>query len=244
MEKRRMVAKRVLIWEIENGRFFHGDAENMKPNYVITPFGERVSRVNVFGVVTFKFESGTGNYLSFVLDDGTGAIRVKCFGDAVEEFREIEEGDAVIAIGKLKEYEGEVYVNAEVLRKMDPNYEILRKLEMIMKIREKRRMVEEVKEMIEKMSEEELLEFARTKYGLDSEQLQVIRESLNLGMETDYKGKILDIIEQLDKGDGVEVGKIFEVANLPESVIESVIDELLSSGVLYEPLPGKFKKVV
>lgn len=59
----------------------------------------------------------------------------------------------------------------------------------------------------------------------------------------DYKPKILEIIESMDKGEGVEIGKIFEVVDLPERLVENAINELLGSGQLYEPSPGKFRKV-
>jgi predicted transcriptional regulator len=47
----------------------------------------------------------------------------------------------------------------------------------------------------------------------------------------------------MDKGEGVEISKIFELIDLPERIIENVIDELLSSGELFEPKPGFFKRV-
>lgn len=51
------------------------------------------------------------------------------------------------------------------------------------------------------------------------------------------------MIEKLDDGNGVEIGKLFEISNLPENIIENAINGLLNSGVLYEPRAGVLKKV-
>jgi hypothetical protein len=93
------------------------------------------------------------------------------------------------------------------------------------------------------MSEEELKEYVEKKYGLDEECLNVLRGNLKIGKEIDYKPKILEIIASMDKGEGVEISKIFEVVDLPERIIENSINELLSSGELFEPKPGFLKRV-
>jgi hypothetical protein len=51
------------------------------------------------------------------------------------------------------------------------------------------------------------------------------------------------LINSLDEGSGVEIGKILELSDLPENVIENAINELLGSGMLYEPRAGVLKKV-
>jgi hypothetical protein len=47
----------------------------------------------------------------------------------------------------------------------------------------------------------------------------------------------------LDEGDGVEISRIFELVKLPEKLVEQAINELLASGEVYEPLPGRLRKV-
>jgi RPA family protein len=244
VEKKRAVAKKVRICDVLNGVFFHGSKAEMKPSYVITPFGERISRMNLIGSVTDVFLSEDGSYGSVTVDDGSGAIRAKVFGEGVSLMRDIAPGNLVLIVGKLKEYNGETYVNAEIMRKLeDPNQEILRKLEILKELKEKKTMIEDVKRVIEEMSEEELREYVRKKYGLDEESLRVVRENLKVVEKIDYRPKILEIIESMDKGEGVEIGKIFEVVDLPEKLVENAIDELLSSGILFEPTPGKLKKI-
>ncbi|MEM5869854.1 MAG: OB-fold nucleic acid binding domain-containing protein [Candidatus Aenigmatarchaeota archaeon] len=243
MENNRAVAKKVRIFDLVNGTFFHGNRIEMKPNYVITWFGEKISRVNLVGTLIDSFISEDGNYGSLTIDDGTEAIRVKVFGDNVKMIDGISNGDMLIVIGKVKEYDGEIYVAAEALRKVEINYENLRKLEILRNLKEKKKVVEEIRNLVDQIPEEELKEYVKKKYGLDEESLNTIRENLKVGREIDYKPKILEIIRSLDKGDGVEMSKIFEVIDLPERVIENTINDLLSAGDLFEPKPGFLKKV-
>ncbi|MEM5836496.1 MAG: OB-fold nucleic acid binding domain-containing protein [Candidatus Aenigmatarchaeota archaeon] len=243
MEKKRSVAKKVRICDLVNGLFVHGSKNEMKPSYVITPFGEKISRVNLVATVTDMFLSEDGNYGSITIDDGTACIRVKLFGKDNQLLQKISRGDLVIVIGKVKEYDGEIYVLGEILRKLeDPNFEVLRKLEILKEMKIKMVMIEEIKNLLNELSEEELKKHAE-KYGLEEESLNFLKENLRISEKIDYKPRILELISSLDKGEGVEVSKIFEVVKLPERIVENAIDELLSSGDLFEPKPGILKRV-
>jgi len=243
-ERTRLTAKKIRIVDLVNGRFFFGSKEDMRPSYLITPFGEKVSRVNLFGKVSEVFLSEDGNYSSILFADDTAAVRAKAFGASVELFKGIEAGNFVVVIGKVKQYNDEIYVNAEIVKKVDdPNYENLRKLELLKNMRKQKSMVEDIKKIIDKMSEEELIDYVKKKYGIDVEQLQTIRDNLKMDSEVDFKPKIMKLIETMDKGDGVEIGKIIEIADLPENIIESSINELMETGMLYEPKAGVLKKV-
>jgi len=245
MENRiRMTAKKIRISDITNGRFFFGSREEMRASYLITPFGEKVSRVNLFGTVAETFLSEDGNYSSVTIDDGTGTVRTKVFGNSANLFKEIEAGNMVVIVGKIKQYNDEIYVNAEIAKKIsDPNYENLRKLEIQKNLKKQEKTVGDIRKIIDKMSEEELIDYVKKKYGFDIEQLQTVRDNLRIESEIDFKPKIMKLIETMDKGEGVEIGKIIEIADLPENVIESAINELLGSGMLYEPKAGVLKKV-
>lgn len=243
VDKKRLTAKKVRIVDIVNGKFFPGSKEEMRPSYVITPFGQKISRVNLIATITDKFLSDDENYCSITIDDGTEAVRVKTFRENVDLLKDMESGNLVLVIGKLKEYNNEVYVNGEIIKKVEPNYESMRKLEILNELVEQKKNVVEIKNLIEQMSEEELKEYVKNKFGMDEESLQVVRENLRVVKEIDYKPKILELIGSLDEGKGVEIGKIFELSDLPENVIESAINELLASGILFEPQVGLLKKV-
>jgi RPA family protein len=242
MQAIRLPAKKLRILDIVNGKYFPGSKEEMKASYLITPLGKKVSRVNLVATVTDKFLSEDGNYSTATIDDGSEAIRVKTFKESVKLLDGIATGDLVLVIGKIKEYNGEVYVNGEIVKKIfDRNFESLRRLEIVKQTVQQKRIVDEIRNLSSQLSEEELKQYAKEKYDMDEECLQAILESRKL--EVDYKPKVLEVIETLDTGEGVEVGKLFEVLNLPEHIIENTVDELLSNGSIFEPKIGYFKKV-
>jgi RPA family protein len=232
----RQPAKKVRISDVVDGKFFYGNRDGMKPSYIITSIGMKVSRVNLVGVVIDKFVSEDGNYAFLTIEDGTESIRAKVFKEKVDLIDGIEKGDTVLVIGKVKEYNGEKYINLELVRKVDVNYEILRKLELAKELENWRNFTERVRNDLKEMSEEEV----KKKYELDDDMLQAIRGSK---LEPDYKQKLLDIISKLDEGDGVEISKLFEVVSLPESMVEKILDELISEGSLYQPTSSKLKKI-
>ena len=230
----RLPAKKVRVCDVLNGKFFYGSKEGMKPSYLISNLGMKFSRVNLVGTVVDKFLSDDGSYGSLTVDDGTEAIRVKGFREQAAFVDSVEIGDIVLVVGKVKEYAGERYVNCEIVKRVDANYESLRKLEIAQLVQQQKKLVESIRKDMRTMSKEEIKE----KYGLDEEILQVLQES-----EVDYKPQLLEIIESIDKGDGVEVSKIFEIVSLPENIVEKTLDELISEGYVYEPKPGKIKKI-
>lgn len=237
----RLPAKKVRISDLLNGKFFYGSKEEMKPAYVITPYGEKVSRVNLCGTVVEKFVSEDGNYSTVTIDDGTEAMRIKSFGIS-NSFENIETGDLVRVIGKVKEFNAELYVNLEAINKInDINFELLHKLEILSNLVKQKRTVDDIKNLSQQMSEEELKNYAKETYEIDEEILSVIIESKK--KEIDYKPVVLEIIEKLDEGKGVEISRLFQVLNLPEHVVERTIDELINSGYVYEPVAGFLKKV-
>lgn len=236
----RSPAKKVRISDLLNGKYFYGSKEEMKPSYVITPFGEKISRVNLIGTVIDKYVSEDGNYSSVTIDDGTEAIRIKSFeGFPFENF---DLGDMVRIIGKLKEYNTELYISHEIIEKIkDVNFEVLSKIEILRLLMKQKKIVDDIKSLSNQMDETELKSYAKHTYSIDEDTLSVIIESKK--KEIDYKPAILEVIEKLEEGKGVAIRKLFEVLNLPENVIERTLDELITEGSVYEPSIGFLKKV-
>ncbi len=237
----RLPAVKVRIFDVVNGKFVHGDRESRKPSYVITPFGEKVSRVNIFGTVIDKFSSSSGNYVSIILNDFSGSIRVKAFKEKAELLDKLEIGDIACIIGKVRVYDGEIYVNAEIAKKVkDPNFEIYRKLELLKKLRERKKIVDDLKKLSEIFDREKLEVYAFNKYGIDPETLDFML-SFKVIEEPNYEEKVLSIIKKFDDGSGVEIAKLFEVINLPPQILESTLDKLLDEGKIFEPVAGRIK---
>jgi len=237
----RLVAMRVRAADIVRGRFFQGSREAREAGYVITSLGERVSRANLLGTVVDRFVSDTANYASLTLDDGTDAVRAKAFGAEVHLFDGIRPGQAAVVIGKVKEYQGETYVAAESVRVLKPeeaDEEPLRKLEILDRLNDQKTAVDNIRRAAASMSDEELREYAR-RMGMDADALAVVLEK----KEEDYKPAVLQMLEQLDEGEGVDVMRVFEELKLPDAVVERAVDELLEEGSIFEPSPGRFKVI-
>ncbi len=129
--RKREVAYKVRIGEILRGKpetSPYGEGRE-KLNFV--ELGDRkLLRVNVIANVIDKFISeGEKRFASLTLDDATGQINVKTFGDEVQKLQEISQGQTLTIIGLLRIFNNEVYVLPEIMKVVDPRYLLIRKLE-------------------------------------------------------------------------------------------------------------------
>ncbi|MCJ7816936.1 MAG: hypothetical protein MUP55_03715 [Candidatus Aenigmarchaeota archaeon] len=131
MPMERMTAKKIKVADLTNGRWVKN--EGLEPSFIVTPAGEQVSRARIMGTVVSKFVSEDENFASITIDDSTDTIRAKTF-KTVKPLDVIRIGDIVDLIGKVREYNAEIYIMPEIVRKIiDPNIEILRRLELLAK---------------------------------------------------------------------------------------------------------------
>ena len=92
---------------------------------------KKIVRVNIVGNIVDKYESsGDKRYIFFTLDDGSGQIKMKSFGDDAEKFKDFSQGKTIVAFGILKYFNNEVYISPEILKEHDPRYLLVRKLEL------------------------------------------------------------------------------------------------------------------
>jgi RPA family protein len=221
----RMTARKVRISELMNGRWVK--KEGMEPSFVVTDSGEEVSRARVLGTVAARFLAEDGNFGSITLDDGTDTIRAKTFKTVkpVDGFRV---GDLVDLVGKVREYNGEIYIIPEVITTVrDPNMEILRKLELMKKARELRASPPEAP-----------TEEAPDKEGREDEAGDKEKKEAD---EAELRKEILAAIGS--DPEGVEYRVILERVKAPETRVEGILNEILAEGICYEPTPGKVKRI-
>ncbi len=220
---RRNPAKKLWIRDIVNAEFHRGtDA-----NYIITPLGERATRVRVLATVVDKrIGEKVGHIL---LDDATETIRVRAFNEQMELIAKVNIGDIVEVIGKVKEYDNEIYINPEIVRVVnDPNYELLRKLELTIKDYELKK----------KLKEEKIVET----WTISEEKIDSSQEEKEEDRMEQLKIMVLNLIEELDSGDGVKYITLLEKTKLSEEELEDVLTELMNEGSVYEPTLGRFKR--
>jgi len=212
----RQPAQKIWISNLYNGKFVKSE-EEFKPNYLVV--NERnISRVNLVVNVINKYEKEGGNYVSLILDDGSAQIRTKCWGEDCKLLKNIEKGEIVLLIGKVKEdkfSEEGIYINAEIVKKVDPNFEILRKLEL----------VKEFGKPSEHTKKESLIEE-------DPEEIEEIKMSSN-----SLRNKILNLIE---KNENLDFENLLKKLNCSDSDLLYEVNELIKDGEIFE-VKGKYK---
>ena len=91
---------------------------------------KKVIRVNIIGNIIDKYESnGERKYIFFTLDDGSGQIKLKCFGDEAGKFGNVSQGQTVLVVGVLRNFNNETYISPEIIKEQDAKYLLIRKLE-------------------------------------------------------------------------------------------------------------------
>src|SRR3989344_2476330 len=84
--------------------------------------GKNVVRVNIIANVIDKFiQEGEKKFGSITLDDASGQIKVKTFGEEVERFSNLNQGDTVLVIGLARSWNNEIYLSPEIVKKKDPS---------------------------------------------------------------------------------------------------------------------------
>lgn len=248
-KQKRLTAKRSLIEDLVKGEYF--TREGFKSNYLITPRGGKVSRVKVVGTVMTKFVNDDESYAFIVLDDGSETIRAKFFQD-LSDFEKVEEGDLVKVIGKLREYEDEIYINPEVVKPVEDSNSLTLHLSEVAEelngIKEDRERLEELKEKYPDNYKEQLSE------ELGEEEARILLDSVSGGgiseekeeeepQNGELKKDILDLIDDLDEGQGASYQDIIDELDEEEGKIDEVINDLLTEGTCFEPRPGRIKKL-
>lgn len=113
-----------------------GDILKAKPivaegRFLFLELGDKkVVRVNVLANCVDKYvQEGEKKYASLTVDDASGQIRIKAFGDDIEGLKNISQGDTLQIIGNVREWNSELYLLPEIVKSVDPRWLLVRKLE-------------------------------------------------------------------------------------------------------------------
>ncbi len=171
---KRWVAYKMLLKDIHSGNF-------TEDGFLLIG-SKQIIRVNIVATVVSKYISEDGKFGSITLDDGTDTIRVRFFEDT-SQIENIEVGDIVRVIGRLRKYEDEVYIVPEIIRVLDdPNYEIINKLEAIKHrviVSKPEEIVEEEIEIITSPKEDVIKAIKELDMG-EGVEIKQIAEALNI----------------------------------------------------------------
>lgn len=179
---------------------------------------QNIISVRVLGDVVFKF-LGENNYGFIVVDDGTETIRASIFDSL--KLNDIKIGDIVDVIGKTKDYNGEKYISAEIIRKVeDPNWEILRKIE-ILRERDGKTTAKET--VIEKKPEE------------TEDKIEIVEEKIK------EPEKIL--LSCFEKQNEISMEELKKLTNLDEETVKETVKKLMLDGEIFEPRAGRLRLI-
>ncbi len=121
--RERMTAVRASVADIIRGTYSEEDG-----HHVVSPQGVELRRVVLVGFIVNQYV-GQGSFASITIDDGTETIRAKAWGET-QSLEQVETNTLAMIVGKVREYEGEVYIVPEIVRPLDDaNYMTLHQLE-------------------------------------------------------------------------------------------------------------------
>lgn len=123
--------KRQTAYKLRIGDILIGKPVSNGDRFSFLELGDRkIARVNVIGNIIDKYENiGETKFISLTVDDGSGQIRLKAFGDDTEKFRNFLQGQTVVVVGMLRHWSDELYISPEIVKEMNPKYLVIRKLE-------------------------------------------------------------------------------------------------------------------
>ncbi len=123
--------KRNIAFKLRIGDLLIGKPITENEKFSFLDLGnKRIIRVNIVGNIVDKYESqGEKKYVFFKVDDGSGQISLKAFGDDFEKFKNLTQGLTVVVIGNLRYFNNELYISPEIIKEQDPRYLLVRKLE-------------------------------------------------------------------------------------------------------------------
>ena len=125
--------KRNTAYKLRIGDILVGKPIFDNDKYLYMELGDKkISRVNVIGNIVDKYESdGERKYLFLTLDDGSGQIKLKAFGEEeLIKFKGVMQGQTVTIIGTVRNWNNETYVQPEIIKEQDTKYLLIRKLEL------------------------------------------------------------------------------------------------------------------
>ncbi len=188
---------------------------------------EFLPRVNIIGIVaSLERLSSISNIL---IDDSTAIINVKLFEEK-NIIKKIKIGATVMFIGKIREYNQQFYLAPEIIKLVNPLWLKLRLLSLI-----KNNLVPPpLKRENSSPKIELMLTPALDQQKYPKKEMQFLQNEQKIPQE-----KLIDLIKNLDQGEGVLIEEIISMSPLPNT--EKIVEKMLERGDLFQCLPGRIK---
>ncbi len=123
--------KRNIAYKLRIGDILKGVPMMNEGKFLFLELGDKkVVRVNILANCVDKFiQEGEKQFASLTIDDASGQLKLKAFGEDIEPLKEVVQGDTLQIIGNMREWNGELYMIPEVIKKVDVQWLLVRKLE-------------------------------------------------------------------------------------------------------------------
>ncbi len=155
---------------------------------------KRISRTNIVGNIIDKYESeGEKNYIFFTLDDGSGQIKLKSFGEDSEKLKGVKQGETVVVIGVVRNWKNETYIQPEIISERDPKYLLVRKLELDKEKKQNAKPITNRKEIVairDKIMEK--IKDSESEGGVDTEKMIIEFKEISPDTITEEIKKLLE----------------------------------------------------
>lgn len=175
---KRQTAIKLRIGDLSKGKPISEQAGEQQRFKFLELGNKNIVRVNIVANIIDKYASegseaqgdtpARKKYLSLTIDDASGQLRLKTWGEDVSRFQNIVQGNTVIVIGTLRFYNNELYLQPEIIRIVDPRYLLVRKLELD---KEKPKTVDKQEILAIKDQIIEMMKKAEAEGGLDTDKI-------------------------------------------------------------------------
>ncbi len=241
----RAQAKLVPLSELHLGKYITGNETST--SYLQLKDETELVRVNCIAVVVRREDQGS--ITIFTIDDGSDNINVRIFDGRVG-FDNINVGQVVLIIGRVREYNTERYIAAEIIRPVKSRWLRYRSLLLHPKSNETRKIEIIPQENINlntvsysgAVNKEFDIDSSHIKKKVDEKEKNkpvvaivpnILSEDVNPYVE------LMQIIVKLDTGEGVALESI--IAESQFSNTEELLQKMMETGDIFQNLPGKVK---
>lgn len=246
-QKKRFPAVKIKIGEILKGNpiieTMTNDAGTPVEKFRFLELGtQQIQRVNIIANIIDKFISeGEKTFGSLTIDDASGQIKLKVFGEDTQKFQELNQGDTIIAIGLIRSYNNEVYILPEIIKKADPRYLLIRKLETDKKPFTTSNPIQNpTTSMPTPQQTNQSTEVSNKEATIENplgESIEDKQEGSN-----GPKQKIINLIKSGEEEGGVDIEQIIlKLKDVSPNEINKEVTKLLEEGIIYEPRPGRVR---
>jgi hypothetical protein len=227
-----MTAVRAAVVDIVNGTY----GEDNGP-HVVSPYGVELRRVALVGLIVDHYSKE--GYASITIDDGTETIMAKAWGGEAASLEKVQTNILALIVGKVREYEGEIFVAPEIVRELDdPNYLTVHKMERYVAMLTRSGVTPELPSELEDFIEESAPPPKRETPAKKP------KEKKGKPVTGKIYKQIMQYIEQNSKEDGVPIASIvdfFEEKGHDRTDIQLKVLDLQGQGSLVEVKVGVYR---